>query len=157
MILELIALASLAANKPLFEENRKKFHKHWNPSDILRDIEALNSGYYPKPIREVSSQRKGVVNDLVPMEGGFLTKSELVSIHGRTGNILHARNPFGKELSYEEYETQIPVVMEKIRLLLNCHQIQLLGEQDFFYLVHMKEAGDERVHYYKFERAEHPS
>jgi hypothetical protein len=31
--------------------------------------------------------------------------------------------------------------MEKIRLLLNCHQIQLLGEHDFFYLVHMKDTG----------------
>jgi hypothetical protein len=45
--------------------------------------------------------------------------------------------------------------MEKIRLLLNCHQIQLLGEHDFFYLVHMKEARDDRVHYYKFARVEH--
>jgi hypothetical protein len=85
MILELVALASLAANKSLFEENQKKFHKHWNPSDILKDIEALNPAYYPKPIREVPSERKGVVNDLVPMEGGYLTKEELISLHGRTG------------------------------------------------------------------------
>jgi hypothetical protein len=154
MILELIALASLAANKPLFEENRKKFHNHWNPSDILKDIEALNPGYYPKPIREVPSEKKGVVNDLVPMDSGFLTREELVTTHGRTGNILHARNPFRQELDYQEYEVQIPVIMEKVRLLLNCHQIQLLGEQDFFYLIHMKEASDDRVHYYKFQRVD---
>jgi hypothetical protein len=157
MILELIALASLAANKPLFEENQKKFHKHWDPSDILKDIEALNPGYYPKPIREVPSQRKGVVNDLLPMDGGYLTKAELVAFHGRTGNILHAKNPFGKELDYQAYEAQIPSIVEKIRLLLNCHQIQILGKQDFFYLVHMQEERDDRVHYYKFGRVEHPS
>lgn len=154
MILELIALASLAANKPLFEEIRKKFHKHWNPSDILKDIEALNPGYYPKAILEVPSGKTGVVNDLVPKDSGFLTKAELVTIHGRTGNILHARNPFGKQLDYQEYEIQIPNIMDKIRMLLNCHQIQLLGEQDFFYLIHMKEDRDDRVHYYKFQRVD---
>jgi hypothetical protein len=49
------------------------------------------------------------------MEGGYLIKEELVSLYGRTGNILHARNPFGKELYYQEYKTQIPSIMEKIR------------------------------------------
>jgi hypothetical protein len=68
---------------------------------------------------------------------------------------FNSRNPLGKELYYQEYKTQIPSIMEKIRLLLNCHQIQLLGEHDFFYLVHMKEARDDRVHYYKFARVEH--
>jgi hypothetical protein len=157
MILELIALASLAANRSLFEENQRKFHKHWNPSDILKDIQALNPGYYPKPIREVPSQRKNVVNDLLPINGGHLTKEALITFHGRTGNILHAKNPFGKELDYAAYEAQVPSIMEKIRMLLNCHQIQLLGDHDFFYLIHMKEEHDDRVHYYKFGRVEHPS
>lgn len=156
MILELIALASLAANKPLFEENRRKFHKHWNPSDILRDIEALNPGYYPKPIREAPSSKPGVVNDLVAITTGYLTKDDLITFHGKTGNILHARNPFREELDYAEYEKQVPEVMDKIRTLLNSHQIQLQDEQDFFYLVHMKEERDDRVHYYKFQRVEQP-
>ena len=157
MVLELIALASLAANKPLFEENQKKFHKHWNPADILRDIETLNPGYYPKPIQEVPSQRKGFLNDHVPIKNGYLTKEELVTFHGRTGNILHAKNPFGKELDYTEYEAQIPAIIEKVRLLLSCHEIRLLGSDDFFYLIHMKEEQDNRVHYYKFAQAELPS
>ena len=32
MITELVALASLAANKSLFEKNKKKFEKHWQPA-----------------------------------------------------------------------------------------------------------------------------
>jgi len=157
MILELVALASLAANRPIFEENRKKFSKHWNPADILKDIELLNPGYYPKPIKETPSERKGVVNDLLPIESGYLTKAELIEIHGRTGNILHARNPFGKGLDVAEYERHVPEIMEKIRLLLNCHEIRLLGEHDFFYLIHMKEDLDDRVHSYKFQQTIPPS
>jgi hypothetical protein len=151
MILELIALASIAANKTIFEENQRKFHKHWNPSDILKDIERLNPNYYPEPIREVPSKRHGVVNGLVAIKDGFLTKDELVSIHGKSGNILHAKNQYNKHIDYQEYEKQIPEIMEKIKRLLNCHQIRLLGDQDFFYLIHMKEERDNLVHYYKFQ------
>ncbi len=152
MILELIALASIAANKAIFEENKKKFHKHWNLSDILRDIERINPNYYPKPIREVPSKRKGVKSDFLDIKDGFLTKKDLVSIHGQTGNILHARNPYDKNLDYAEYEKQIPRIMEKIQCLLNSHQIRLLDDHDFFYLIHMKEERDDHVHYYEFEQ-----
>jgi len=156
MILELIALASIAANKTIFEENQKKFHKHWNPSDILKDIEKINQNYYPQPIREIPSSKKGVVNDFVDIKDGFLTKEDLVSIHGKTGNILHAKNPYGKELNYGDYEKQIPAIMKKIQLLLNNHRIKLLGNHDFFYLIHMKENRDDRVHYYEFQQMKDP-
>jgi hypothetical protein len=56
MITELIALASLAANKTIFEQNQKKFEKHWHPSKILKDIGKLNPNFYPRPIVEVSSE-----------------------------------------------------------------------------------------------------
>lgn len=152
MILELIALASIAANKKIFEANQKKFHKHWNPSAILKDIEKINPNYYPEPVKEVPSKQEGIVNEIQLLKSGFLTKEELVSIHGRSGNILHARNPYNKNIDYQEYEPQIPQILSKIKLLLNNHQIRLLGDQDFFYLIHMKEERDDRVHYYKFQQ-----
>ena len=152
MILELIALASIAANKSIFEESKKKFHKHWNPANILRDIEKINPNYYPEAIKEEPSKAPGVVNNLLRMVGGFLTKEELVAFHGKTGNILHARNPYNKKLNYEEYEKQILKIMEKIRRLLTCHKIHLQGDHNFFYLIHMQGNRDNRVHYYKFEQ-----
>ena len=152
MILELIALSSIAANKSIFEENQRKFHKHWKPSKILNDIENLNPNYYPEPIREVPSNQKGMINDLQPIKDGYLTKEELISIYGRTGNILHARNPYKEQINYKKYEDQIPKILRKIKCLLNSHKISLLGDHDFFYLIHMKEERDDRVHYYKFQR-----
>lgn len=151
MITELIALASLAANKPIFEENQRKFEKHWDPVRILKDVKALNPGFYPKPIIEVPSKVAGIKNELVDVTAGFMERNELIEVHGRCGNVLHARNPHGKPLDYGAYEGMIPGWMERIMRLLNCHQIRLL-ESDRFYLVHMKEDGDDRVHMYTFQR-----
>jgi hypothetical protein len=41
MCLEPFSLTSLAANKKLFEEQRKRFHKHWHPKDIIEDLAKL--------------------------------------------------------------------------------------------------------------------
>lgn len=151
MILELIALASLAAHKVIFEQHQKKFESHWDPVRILKDVEKLNPSFYPVPILESPSKTPGIVNDLSEVKKGFLTREELIQIHGRCGNILHARNPYGKRIDYSSYETAVPRWMERIRTLLNCHRIQLLNDE-VFYLVHMKENQDDRVHMYTFGR-----
>ena len=153
MITELVALASLSAYKSIFEKNRNKFEKQWHPKAILKDVERLNPNFYPRPIVEVPLKNSRAKNKLVDMETGFMTRDELIEVHGRCGKRLHAQNPFGKEVDYDYYEKMIPEWMERIRKLLNCHQIKLLNGNRF-YLVHMKEERDDRVHMYTFERVE---
>ena len=89
-------------------------------------------------------------NKLVDMQTGFMTRDELIEVHGKCGNLLHAQNPFGKDIDYGYYEKNVPRWMEQIRKLLNCHQIKLLNGNRF-YLVHMKEERDDYVHMYTFE------
>lgn len=151
MILELIALASLAAHKSLFEEQQRKFSAHWDPVRILKDLEKLNPSFYPQPIVERPSKATGIVNELDEMKSGSLTRDELIEIHGRCGNVLHARNPYAKELDYASYERAIPKWMERIIKLLNCHKIEMFGDTQRFYLVHMKEDQDDLVHMYTFQ------
>lgn len=152
MITELIALASIAANRKLFEVQSKKFEKHWHPDKILKDVERLNPNFYPRPIKEVPSERNGVVNDLVDIKSGFLTRDQLIGLHGRCGDLLHAKNPYGKGVDYALYERMVPQWLEQIRVLLNCHKIRLL-DNEYFYLVHMKEERNDNVHMYTFQRA----
>jgi len=152
MITELIALGTLAANRPIFEENQRKFEKHWDPVKVLKDVEKLNPNFYPKPIVEVPSKDPKIKNDLVEMKTGYMTRDELIQIHGRCGDLLHASNPYGKKRDYPAYERIVPKWMDRIMKLLNCHQIRLL-DGDRFYLVHMKEAADDHVHMYTFVRA----
>jgi hypothetical protein len=153
MITELIALASIAANRSLFEEQRQKFEKHWHPERILKDVEKLNPNFYPRPVKEVASERPGVVNDLVEIKSGFLTREQLIGVHGRCGDLLHAKNPYGKGVDYKLYERMVPQWLEQIRVLLNCHQVHLLDSK-YFYLVHMKEDRDDGVHMYTFQRVD---
>lgn len=154
MITELVALASLAANRPIFEENKKKFEKHWHPKEILKDVESLNPNFYPLPLPIVEEPSKDarVKRKLVEIKTGFMKRDELIKVHRECGKRLHAQNPFGKDVDYDYYEKMIPKWIERIRKLLNCHQIKLLNGNRF-YLVHMKEERDNQVHMYTFEEA----
>lgn len=151
MITELVALASLSANKAIFEKNRKKFKKHWHPEKILKDVESLNPNFYPRPIIEVPLRNSRAERELVDMKTGFMNRDELIQVHGRCGDLLHAQNPFGKRVNYDYYEQMLPTWMDRIVKLLNCHMIKLLNGHRF-YMVHMKEAGDNQVHIYPFDR-----
>ena len=153
MITELVALASLAANKSIFEQNRTKFEDYWRPKEILKDVESLNPNFYPRPIVEVPLKNSRAKNELVEMKTGFMKRDELIQVHRECGKRLHAQNPFGKAVDYDYYEKMIPKWMERIRKLLNCHQIKLLNGNRF-YLVHMKEERDNHVHMYTFEGLE---
>jgi len=148
IILELIALASLAANKDIFEKHQKKFEDHWAPTKILADVERLNPKFFPIPIVET----RGVENRLTELKKGFLTRNELIQIHGRCGTALHAHNPYSKKFNVDAYEKEIPNWISRIIKLLNCHKIQLLDDNERFFLVHMKENTDDRVHMYTFQR-----
>ena len=155
MILELVALASLSANKKVFEGNRKNLKKYWNLKKIINDLRKLNSNFYPVPIIEVPSKDIRVKNNLVEMKAGFMTCDDLIKLHGKCSNLLHAQNPFKKNADYKHYEKEIPNWMNQIMKLLNCHQIRLL-DSDSFYLVHMKEERDDQVHLYEFVPTELP-
>ena len=151
MVLELISLGSLAANKNVFENYQKKFESHWRLSKIFKDIESINPNFYPTPLVENKSNNQSVKSELQNLSGGYFSVAELIELHGRCGGLLHARNPYGKLIDYEFFENSMPNWISKIMNLLGTHKIQLLND-DKFYLVHMCEAQDDRVHMYTFQK-----
>src|SRR3546814_7119876 len=121
MTLELIALGSLAANKELFELQSMRFEKHWHPSEIIKDLEKLNPSFYPVPFKAKDRDCNGVIkHDAVA--GEYLTKDELVKVHGICGNVLHARNRFGKPIDHESVAKDIAGWIEKVIRLPNSHE-----------------------------------
>lgn len=150
-ILELIALGSLVANQRIFLKKLHNLEKMWNARLILRDIEKINPNFYPKPVNEVPSKYKGVVNDLIDIKDGYLTQEKFINVYEKCGKILHAENPLGNGIDYKYYEKHIPVWMSQIKKLLNSHTIKLLND-DNMYLVHMQELSREGSHVYVFER-----
>ncbi len=153
MIFELIALASLAANSGIFEQNQIKFEKKWQPSQILKDIKKLNPNFYPQPIIEEQSEQPNIKNNLVSMKYGYLTPEMLVKAHGLCGNILHARNPFGKKINHIWYRNMMKEWANNIVALLSVHKIQLLDD-DVFYLVHLHSKPDGKIRTFTFQRVD---
>lgn len=138
MILESIALASLSANKSLFEAEGSKFKEYWKADLIFRDIERKNPDFFPKPIDEIPSDIPGVENRIINLKDGFMTRDEMLEVHNRCCNFLHAPNPFAEERDYSGFLRQAPNWMNRIIKLLNSHIIGLLDD-DIFYIVHMRE------------------
>lgn len=153
-ILELIAFASLIANKEAYRKVFAKVSKTWNAGDLLKELGCVNPDFYPKPVIELPSKRPGVKSELKDRDQAeYLTKADFVQAYGRCGAIAHAANPFGKGIDYGYYQKVLPHWQEQIMNLLNSHQVHLAGRPEM-YLIHMKEDRDDRVHYYRFDPME---
>lgn len=143
-ILELIVLASLSANKSIFEQNRKKFEDHWRPKDIIKDIESINPGFYPIPVEEKPSEDEGVVADLVDVKTKFMDRVNLLFIYSECNRCLHASNLYGEGIDYEYYIKKVSIWIDWIVGLLKTHKIVLLNDDDI-YLVRMDVKGEVRI------------
>lgn len=153
-ILELISFGSMVANKELYSATYEKFATHWNARYLLRDLERINADFYPKPVVEAPASDSKVLHQLKERELDYLTKEEFHRAYEKCGGIMHAENPYGARLDFAYYLKMPPTWRTQIVNLLNNHQIRLVNEKGF-YLIHMKEDRDDKVHYYKFEpRAE---
>ncbi|MFH1217773.1 MAG: hypothetical protein V1706_14860 [Pseudomonadota bacterium] len=136
-ILELIAMGSLVANKKEFSKIHTKFSNYWNAEKIINDIEKLNSNFYPTPIKQNPCEEPEIKSrfEKIP-DSKHLTKSDFVSLYKKCGAILHAENPYGKKIDYDSYNSMAVVWRQKIRNLLNAHEIRLINDENL-YLIQM--------------------
>src|ERR1700681_4029713 len=54
-VLELIAFGSLVANAEAYTSVYSKVSKAWQAADLLKELEKVNSEFYPVPVVEVPS------------------------------------------------------------------------------------------------------
>src|SRR3546814_11064917 len=82
-------------------------------TDTLFPYTTLFRSFYPVPFKAKDRDCNGVIkHDAVA--GEYLTKDELVKVHGICGNVLHARNPFGKPIDHESFAKDIAGWIEKV-------------------------------------------
>ena len=144
MIIESIALASLSVNKSLFEQEGDKFKEFWKVDLIFRDIENKNPNFYPQPVKLYDSNIPNV-SKVVNIETGFMTRSEMIKIHTKCCDLLHAKNPYGKSRDHKDFLVQVPGWIRLIVKLLKTHLIQLLNENEL-YLVHIHDTDKKNMH-----------
>jgi hypothetical protein len=148
-ILELIALGSMVANKASYSTAHEKFARDWNARLLLRDLERVNPDFYPKPVVEVPSSNPKVLHDLRDRQQDYLTKDEFEKAYQKCGAIMHAQNPYRSPLDYQYYYQKLLAWRSQIVNLLNNHIIRLVNGSGF-YIIHMKEDRDDKVHFYEF-------
>jgi len=141
-ILELVALGSLVLNKDEYQKVNTKFAKCWNARLILQDIDRINPHFYPQPFKDINGK-------FVDITSGFLTRKKFPDVYAKCGAILHADNPYGSRVDYAYYQKSIQPWLTEIMVLLGTHKINLLDHPNF-YVVHMKEDRDDKVHMYTF-------
>jgi hypothetical protein len=151
-ILELIAFGSLVANKEAYSSAYEKFATHWNARFLLRDLERVNQDFYPKPVVEIPSPDPRALHQLKDRDTDYLTREEFEKAYEKIGAIMHAANPYGSKVDLDYYLGRLPTCWTEILNLLNNHQVRLLNDRGF-YVIHMKEDRDDKVHYYRFDPA----
>ena len=153
-ILELIAMASLVANKEVMEEFSRSLQglgHQWNGYKILKQVEKINPDFYPVPIIEKPHNNPHVKSNLDEMTTGFLTRDMFSELYNRRcAPLLHADNPYGRKKDYKKLWDEGAIWKRRIMKLLNTHMIKLVGHEGF-YLVHMQGVADGKVHMYQFE------
>jgi hypothetical protein len=112
-ILELIAFASLVANKTEYAKQRDKFYKDWHAERIIADIEKLNPEFYPVAGKQVLDPTTGKVIEILHVKSGFLTKADFVELYNICGSLLHAGNPFSPRVNINVFETCVPQMAQK--------------------------------------------
>ncbi len=147
MVCELIALACLAAHGDLPEAKGKKLSKAYNADEIIKQLEKLHSNFYPVPSRQICNAQTGRPERVEPITQGYLKKEDLLRLYGECGDVLHRGNlrhilsGKEKEISFEK----ISAWTQKIMTLLNHHQIQLIREDEMFWVL-MQSGTDGKVH-----------
>jgi len=150
-LFELIAFASLAANREQYSLIYADFAEHWQLAKLVKNLRRINPAFYPKPVLEVPSKEPGVLHGLKDRDQDYLTEDELIEAHGRCGTLAHSANPFGDPIDYTFYNEIFPVWRTKVINLLNNHKVHLLGDKGFW-IIHMQEDGKgNEVSYYRFE------
>lgn len=156
-ILELIALASLVANREVYARIHRNFAEHWRAKDILKEIEKVNPDYYPVPTKQIPMGIEDGVSrfQLLDIEGGFLTKDDFVRLYDMCSDLLHAHNPFSARARHdaEVFRRDCVEWMNRIIRLLNHHNMHLAGGRTQIIAL-MSGSKDGMVHATYFEEAD---
>lgn len=129
MMCELIALGCLLAHGDIAATHTLR--KTWSADEIIKRLGELHPDFYPHPVEQIVHPDH---MELRQIDTGFLTKEELMALNGQCGSLLH-RGSITKLRAGPLSPRQISEItswVSKIRCLLKCHRIGLLGGTTHF-------------------------
>jgi hypothetical protein len=139
-VLELIAFASLTANKEKYARVHANFGSHWRAKDLLSAVQKLNPAFYPIPL-ETPTPKGTDRLVLKQKEKGFLTRQEFEQLYDTSSEILHMRNPFSSKDSTVPLGYSIIEWATRIQSLMSRHLVRMV-DGDSVWLVTIPSFGD---------------
>jgi hypothetical protein len=121
-LLELIAFASLAANRNAYMQVRRGIANEWNATRILQNLEKVHPEFYPIAVTPTSGPPNW---HFETVKDGALTKSEFELLYDRCSDGIHEYNPYRED---QTIDLVFPPAewAQKIWRLLEWHVIQLV-------------------------------
>ena len=144
-ILELIAFASLVANKEIYSAAHEKYLHEWSTGRLLENIEKLNPDFYPKPLKPPEVRDNGVKH-FPDSDKPFLNKADFTKLLNLCSDVLHVWNPYTPRERKVNFELHVLEWVDKIQWLLDIHCIRLAGNKDVMVVVMHEHDG--KVHAY---------
>lgn len=142
--LELLAFASLTANRGKYAQAHRNFTQHWNAKQLLKNLERVHPDFYPRPITLNNQERSGIKH-FTDVTTGHLTRVDFAFLYDKTSRVLHTRNPFSREPGTIDFRYSIAEWVGRIQTLLSTHYMRLVDSTSLW-VVFMKHAADGRVH-----------
>jgi hypothetical protein len=144
-VLELIAFASLTANRAKYSAAHARFAEHWRAKDMLKELAKINPDFYPMPLGSPVLQNG--VKHCPAVTDGFLTKDDFAVLYGHAGDILHARNPFTIKPLTVNIGYSVPQWVSRIQTLLGLHVMHLVDGKKWIVEV----PGEGQIHVFPAE------
>ena len=125
-IVEMIALACLAAHGDILDTKANFLQKAYNADHITNQLGKLHPDFFPIPGEQRLDPLTQRPVEVVRLTSGFLSKDDLLNLYGKCGDYLHRGSLrqiiMNRELNFD-FE-KIALWTDQIIKLLNHHQIQ---------------------------------
>jgi len=141
--LELVAFASMTANKKLYAEAHANFANHWRAKKMLNSLDLIHPGFYPQPVYLDHVKESGAKHfDF--LKDGFLTKEDFVTLYDLCSEVLHTWNPFTNKERHIDFKRSVSDWAQRIERLLRLHLMRFV-DRDEIWMVEMETSPDKKV------------
>ena len=142
--LELVAFASMTANRKIYAEAHANFASHWRAKALLNSLGKIHPDFYPQPI-ELDHVKEFGAKHFKTVEGGYLTREDFVTLYDLCSEALHTWNPFTDKERHIDFKRSVAEWVQKMERLLRLHLMRFVDREEIW-VVHMAYPEDGKVH-----------
>ena len=138
-IIELIMYSCVVANELAGIELTKELKKGYRPKTLRKILQKHNNDFFPVPVQTTKDNETGIMSTEA-VQDGFCSFTDLEVIHGKCGDILHAKRDYTYSDKHKLFEN-CNNTLNEIKTLLNNHWINIDSDHSFAVVMRSSEDG----------------